>query len=84
MKIIGNIKTNTINCDQVAWLLDIAERYISVDNYPAISRQRDMKKYGMLYEIMEILHLGFRDENARYNGTPIEVRQKRSLTDEQG
>lgn len=67
-----NIKNSqkTINCDQVAWLLDIAERYIQKDDYPRISRQRMMKKYAMLYEIMEIMNLVFEDRAAQQNGTP--------------
>jgi hypothetical protein len=64
----------SINCDQVAWLLDIADRYIPKDDYPRISRQREMKKYGMLYEIMEIARLKFEDDQARWNGTPNEAR----------
>lgn len=63
-----------INCDQVAWLLDIFNRYLPHDKFPAISRQREMKKYGMLYEVMEIAHLDFQDDRARWNGTPNEAR----------
>lgn len=64
----------SINCDQVAWLLDIADRYIPQDNLPRVSRQREMKKYGMLYEIMEIIGAKFEDDGARWNGTPNEAR----------
>ena len=63
-----------ISCDQVAWLLDIADRYIPKDNYPNISQQREMKKYAMLYEIMEIADLTFADDSARWNGTPNQAR----------
>ena len=73
----GSIRVNknvSINCDQVAWLLDIADRYLPKDGMAPISRQRDMKKYGMLYEIMEIAGLKFEDDRARWNGTPNEAR----------
>ena len=63
-----------ISCDQVAWLLAIADRYIPKDNYPNISQQREMKKYAMLYEIMEIADLRFADDSARWNGTPNQAR----------
>lgn len=64
-----------INCDQVTWLLDIADRYIDPQNdHPRISRQREMKKYAMLYEIMEIANLKFADASARRNGTPNDAR----------
>ena len=65
---------NIINCDQVVWLLDIADRYIPDDKYPSISQQRDMQMYAMLYEIMEVTGLTFADSNARRNGTPPRVR----------
>ena len=61
----------TINCDQVAWLIAIYERYLPKDNHPRVSRQREMLKYGMLYETMEIMGVGFEDEAARSNGSPI-------------
>jgi hypothetical protein len=64
----------SITCDQVAWLKDIADRYIPRDDYPTISRQREMKKYAMLYEIMEVVGLVFEDGGAINNGTPQEVR----------
>jgi hypothetical protein len=70
--------SNPISCDQVSWLLDIADRYIPKDNKnPRVSRQRDMLKYGMLYEIMEIADLKFMDDSARWNGTPNEARNYR-------
>ncbi len=65
---------NKITCDQVAWLLDIANRYLPPDSFPRISRQRDMNKYGMLYEIMDVLNLQFEDASALYNGTPPDLR----------
>lgn len=63
-----------INCDQVAWLLDIFDRYLPRDKFPAISQQREMLKYGMLYEVMEIARLEFEDESAQWNGTPNAAR----------
>ena len=64
----------TINCDQVAWLLDIADRHISREALPAISRKREMLKLGMVYEIMEIVGCSFKDEDARRNATPSDIR----------
>jgi hypothetical protein len=63
-----------INCDQVAWLLDIFNRYLPRDGHPQISREREMLMYGMLYEVMEIAHLCFEDDRARHNGTPNDTR----------
>lgn len=63
-----------ISCDQVVWLLDIADRYIPLSIHPRVSQERDMKKFAMLYEIMEIAGLCFSDEEARQNGTPPQVR----------
>ncbi len=65
---------STINSDQVAWLLSIFDRYLPRNRYPSISREREMMKYAMLYEVMEIAHLKFLDDNARWNGTPNEAR----------
>ena len=62
-----------INCDQVAWLLDIANRHLPQECHPRISRKREMQRYAMLYEIMEILNLKFEDGSAAKNGTPGEV-----------
>lgn len=63
----------TISCDQVAWLLAVADRYLPPSDYPGISQKREMMKFGMLYEIMEILHLDFADDMARRNATPSTV-----------
>ena len=63
-----------INCDQVAWLLDIFNRYLPKSHHPRVSREREMLKYGMLYEVMEIANLKFADASARWNGTPNEAR----------
>ena len=63
-----------ITCDQVAWLLDIADRYLPKSKHVSVSREREMMKYGMLYEIMEIMDLYFEDDNARKNGTPADAR----------
>jgi hypothetical protein len=65
---------NLINCDQVAWLLDIFGRYLPKDEFPRVSQQREMKKYGMLYEVMEIANLEFEDASAQWNGTPNTAR----------
>ncbi len=63
-----------INCDQVAWLLAIFDRYLPKSNFPSISRKDQMMKYGMLYEVMEIVGLAFEDDMARSNGTPRDAR----------
>jgi len=68
------MKQKKISCDQVAWLLDIFNRYLPQDNFPRVSQQREMLKYGMLYEVMDILYLGFEDEAAIHNGTPVKAR----------
>jgi hypothetical protein len=67
---IAPVVMRPITCDQVAWLLDIAERHIPNDNRVRVSRQREMQKYAMLYEIMEVASLQFADDRARWNGTP--------------
>lgn len=67
-------RAHPISCDQVAWLLDIFERYLPPSHHPRISRARDMQKYGMLYEVMEIADLRFADNRARWNGTPNDAR----------
>jgi len=64
-----------ISCDQVVWLLDIANRYLPQDRHPAVSQQREMMRYAMLYEIMEIAGLEFEDDSARWNGTPNQARR---------
>lgn len=63
-----------LTCDQVAWMLAVFDRYLPEDPAPRISCQRDIKKYGMLYEIMEVADLKFQDESARHNGTPPQAR----------
>lgn len=63
-----------LNCDQVAWLLDIAERHLPKQINPAVCQQREMQKYAMLYEIMEVADLRFEDDSARWNGTPNQAR----------
>ena len=69
-----NSNYKQISCDQVAWLLDMADRYLPQTRYPAVSQQRQMLKYAMLYEIMEIAGLQFKDGSARWNGTPNPAR----------
>jgi hypothetical protein len=66
-----------INCDEVAWLVNALERlsFIAGINYPRTSYYiKEMAIYSALYEIMDILHLDFQDEAARYNATPGKVR----------
>ena len=63
-----------IGCDQVAWLLDIFDRYLPASPHPRVSREREMLMYGMLYEVMDIAGLGFADDRARENATPHFVR----------
>jgi hypothetical protein len=63
-----------INCDQVAWLLDIAERHLPPQKTPRVCQQREMQKYAMLYEVMEVANLQFADDSARWNGTPNKAR----------
>lgn len=66
----------TITCDQVAWILDVFDRYLPND--PAAKRvscHREMMKYGMLYEVMDVAGLRFEDESARLNGTPHQARK---------
>jgi hypothetical protein len=67
-----------IGCDQVAWLLDIFDRYLPPSKHPRISREREMLMYGMLYEVMDIAGLNFSDDNARRNGTPHFARDYRA------
>ena len=70
----GRINRGTISSDQVAWLLDMAKRYVPKDRHPSVSRQEEMKHYGLLYEVMEIMGVGFADENAAHNGSPPDCR----------
>ena len=73
MKIVMSL--HPITCDQVSWLMDIFNRYLPRDSHPAVSRERTMKQYGVLYEVMEIAGLRFEDDAARWNGTPNEARK---------
>jgi hypothetical protein len=68
-------RKGSVNCDQIVWLLDIFDRYLPRDSHPRVSREREMKKYAMLYEVMEIAELKFEDDSARSNGTPHEARK---------
>ena len=65
-----------ITCDQVVWILDVFDRVLPKFGHPSVSREREMKKYGMLYEVMEVANLTFADSLARNNGTPQDVRQE--------
>ena len=64
-----------INCDQVAWMLNAIERYLPKTGHPSVSRAREMQKYALLYELMEVVHLYFEDASAQHNGTPPDVRR---------
>lgn len=64
-----------LNCDQVAWMLAAIERHLPNKEHPAVSRAREMQKYALLYELMEVAHLYFEDANAQHNGTPPDVRR---------
>ena len=64
-----------LNCDQVAWMLNAIERYLPATNHPRVSRAREMQKYALLYELMEVAHLHFEDASAQHNGTPPDVRR---------
>jgi len=66
-----------INCDQVSWLLTSIESYIPDKNGRGCSREREMKKYALLYEIMDLANLHFEDDAAQRNGTPPDVRRFR-------
>ena len=63
-----------ITCDEVAWIIDILDRYdfVASKNFPAVSRIKKMAKYSAIYELMEILNLEFVDESARNNAMPKE------------
>ena len=67
-------QNNKLNCDQVAWLLDAFGRFLPIDSHPSISQQREMQKYALLYEVMEVAGLQFLDARARWNGTPHPAR----------
>lgn len=67
-----------IDCDQVHLIIEALKRITPLDGYPRISRQRDMKIYACLYEIMEVAQLKFNDKSARWNGTPNDARDYES------
>lgn len=69
------LRPHAINCDQVHWLLCIADRYLGPQEEPRAGQKREMLKYAMLYEIMETAGLKFLDDSARRNGTPNQVRK---------
>lgn len=64
-----------LNCDQVAWMLAAIERHLPRLNHPDVSRAREMQKFALLYELMEVAHLYFEDASAQHNGTPPDVRR---------
>lgn len=59
-----------INCDQVSWILTAIDRYLPQLNHPGVSRAREMQKFALLYEFMEVANLCFSDNRAKINGTP--------------
>ena len=62
-----------INCDQVSWMLSAIDRYLPAVAAPRCSRAREMQKYGLLYELMEVADLCFADDAAAHNATPRDV-----------
>ena len=68
-----NSESRPITCDQVAWMLNAIERYLPKQDHPQVSRAREMQKYALLYELMEVAHLYFQDSSAQHNGTPHDV-----------
>lgn len=64
-----------LTCDQVAWILNAIDRYLPRLNHPDVSRAREMQKYALLYELMEVAQLYFEDASAQHNGTPHDVRR---------
>jgi len=58
-----------INCDQVAWIDAIFDRFAEAirKNYPSISRLKDVVRVAAVLELMEILHLEFEDKSAAGN-----------------
>ena len=72
---VERVVRHPINCDQVTWLLDVFSRYLPQTNKPRVSKEREMQRYGMLYEVMEVAGLKFLDDAARWNGTPNDARK---------
>lgn len=64
-----------VNCDQVAWMLNAIDRHLPPTKHPRVSREREMQKYALLYELMDAALLYFEDASAQYNGTPPDVRR---------
>lgn len=80
MKTEENTKPNrktigTINCDQVAWLLDILSRHEKVNKlgFTPISRIGELSGYAAVLEIAEVLNFDI-DKDAVFNLTPGELR----------
>lgn len=71
------IEKRPVNCDQVSWMLSAIDRYLPPTPYPSVSRAREVQKYGLLYELMEVANLCFEDDAAQRNGTPPDVRMLR-------
>lgn len=79
---VQHFAARPINCDQVSWMLAAISRYLPPDNHPRVSRAREMQKYALLYELMEVAHLCFEDRNAQHNGTPPDVMRFIGVTKE--
>lgn len=62
-----------LDCDQVSWMLSAIGRYLPRQDAPQVSRARELQKYALLYEIMEVAGLVFADDAAAHNGTPSDV-----------
>ena len=71
-----------INADQVAWLLEAFNRYIPQKSTVGIDRQKEMLRYGLLYEVIEIIGLKFADGSARWNATPADAREPINVPEE--
>lgn len=63
-----------ISCDQVCWILDIFDRELPEQTKVTVSREREMKMYGMLYELMEVVGVELEDDAAIHNATPPSLR----------
>lgn len=72
-----------LNCDQVSWMLSAIGRYLPRQDAPQVSRARELQKYALLYEIMEVAGLVFADDAAAHNGTPSDVSMLREKSPQQ-
>ena len=59
-----------LNCDEIAWIKDIFERYkrhVSIDKPSIANKEDDAMLLASLLELMDLLNLGFQDRSARHN-----------------